>query len=236
MVAYARAGEGTHRDVTPFPPPRRTLLFYAERPRRRMLQVLADIAVLVWAALVVSAAIALHDLVLTLQAPGRGLTDAGERVRGAFSGAAEAAGGVPFVGDRLAGAFSPGTDAGTSLVDAGRAQVEAVAAIATGLAWLVVVVAAFPVVTTWFWLRLRWILRARHAVAARALDVDLLALRALTRGSPGRVRRAAGPGGDAAGAWRRGELPVLIRLADVELARMGLRGATSVTSGPRPDL
>ncbi|WP_433801693.1 hypothetical protein [Actinomycetospora sp. CA-084318] len=221
--------------MSPYPPRRTPLLFYAERFRRRVLQVLADLAVLVWAVLVVSAAVALHDLVLTLQAPGRGLSEAGERVRGAFGGAAEAAGGVPFVGDRLAGAFTPGTDAGTSLVDAGQAQIEAVAAIATGLAWLVVVVAAVPVVLVWLWLRLRWILRARHAVAARDQDVDLLALRALTRGSPGRVRRAAGPSGDAAGAWRRGELPVLIRLADVELARMGLRGATSVTSAPGRD-
>ncbi|MDL5157571.1 hypothetical protein [Actinomycetospora termitidis] len=219
--------------MNPFPP-RRTLLLYAERPARRMLQVLADLGVAVWAVLVVTSAIALHDVVLTLQAPGRGLTDAGDRVRGVFTGAADAAGGVPFVGDRLAGAFTPGADAGTSLADAGRAQVEAVAAIATGLAWLVVVVAALPVVTTWFWLRLRWVLRARHAAAARQLDVDLLALRALTRGAPGRIRRAAGPSGDAAGAWRRGDPHVLLRLADVELARMGLRGATSVTTSGAP--
>ncbi|NMO89039.1 hypothetical protein [Actinomycetospora sp. TBRC 11914] len=215
------------------------LLLYAERPRRRMLQVLTDLAVAVWVVLVVTAAIALHDTVLALQAPGRGLTDAGDRVRGVFDGAAQAAGGVPFVGDRLSGAFSPGADAGTAIADAGQAQVEAVAAVATGLAWLVVVVAAVPVLTTWLALRVRWVLRARQSLAARDLDVDLLALRALTRGAPRRVRRAAGPGGDAAGAWRRGDPAVLIRLADVELRRMGLRGATSVTtSAPiatRPD-
>jgi hypothetical protein len=215
------------------------LLLYAERPRRRMLQVLTDLAVVVWVVLVVTAAIALHDTVLALQAPGRGLTDAGDRVTGVFDGAAQAAGGVPFVGDKLSGAFSPGTQAGTAIADAGRAQVEAVAAVATGLAWLVVVVAAVPVVVTWLSLRLRWVLRARASLAARDLDVDLLALRALTRGAPRRVRRAAGPGGDAAGAWRRGDPAVLLRLADVELRRMGLKGATSVaTSAPlamRPD-
>ena len=77
-------------------------------------------------------------------------------------------------------------------------------------------------------------LRARHALAARELDVDLLALRALVGGAPGRVRRAAGPGGDAAGAWRRGDAAVLLRLADVELGRMGLRGPSSVTAGATP--
>ncbi|HEY2191136.1 MAG TPA: hypothetical protein VGH76_02380 [Actinomycetospora sp.] len=206
------------------------VLLYAERPRRRMLQVLTDLAVAVWVVLVVTAAIALHDTVLALQAPGRALTDAGDRVAGVFDGASQAAGGVPFVGDRLSGAFSPGTQAGTAIADAGRAQVEAVAAVATGLAWLVVGVAVLPVLATWLALRVRWVLRARQSLAARDLDVDLLALRALTRGAPRRVRRAAGPGGDAAGAWRRGDPAVLLRLADVELRRMGLRGATSVTT------
>ncbi|HEY2221880.1 hypothetical protein [Actinomycetospora sp.] len=210
------------------------LLLYAERPRRRMLQILTDLAVVVWVVLVATAAIALHDTVLALQAPGRGLTSAGDQVRGAFDGAAQAAGGVPLVGDRLSGAFTPGTDAGTALADAGRAQVEAVAAIATGLAWLVVVVAVVPVVVTWLALRLRWVLRARHALTARDLDVDLLALRALVGGAPGPVRRAAGPGGDPASAWRRGEPRVLLRLADVELRRMGLRGPMSVTTGTAP--
>ncbi len=231
---------GTHLDVSLTLAPRGPrLLLYAERPRRRMLQVLSDLAVVVWVVLVVTAAIALHDTVLALQAPGRGLTDAGDRVRGVFDGAAQAAGGVPFVGDRLSGAFSPGTDAGTAIADAGRAQVEAVAAVATGLGWLVVVVAALPVLVAWFTLRLRWVLRARNALAARDLDVDLLALRALVGGAPGRVRRAAGPDGDPAGAWRRGDAAVLLRLADVELRRMGLRGANSVTtrapSITRPD-
>ena len=235
-----RGWPGTHPDVSLTLAPRGPrLLVYAERPRRRMLQVLSDLAVAVWVVLVVTAAVALHDTVLALQTAGRGLTDAGDRVRGVFDGAAQAAGGVPFVGDRLAGAFTPGTDAGTAISDAGRAQVEAVAAVATGLAWLVVVVAAFPVLATWFALRIRWVLRARNALAARDLDVDLLALRALVGGAPGRVRRAAGPEGDAAGAWRRGDAAVLLRLADVELRRMGLRGPTSVaiatSSITRPD-
>ena len=182
---------GTHPDVSLTLAPRGPrLLVYAERPRRRMLQVLGDLAVAVWVVLVVSAAIALHDVVLALQTAGRGLTDAGDRVRGVFDGAARAAGDVPFVGDRLSGAFTPGTDAGTAISDAGRAQVEAVAAVATGLAWLVVVVAAFPVLATWLALRIRWILRARHALAARELDVDLLAGRPMPDGSASASRLA----------------------------------------------
>src|SRR4051812_3791100 len=50
---------------------------YAERPRRRTRQFLADVAVLTWAALVVSAAILLRDAVLALQRPGHELGGAG---------------------------------------------------------------------------------------------------------------------------------------------------------------
>lgn len=215
----------TGPDDTLFPRRAPALMLYAERPRRRLVQVVADIAVLVWILVGVSLATALRDLVLTLQGAGRGLADAGGTVRGTVTDAADAAGSVPFVGDRLSGALGGGTQAGQSLVDAGNAQVETVGAVATGLAALVVVVAVLPVVALWLWLRVRWILRARQAAAARELDVDLLALRALTRSSPSRLARAAP---DAAGAWRRAEPAVLARLAEIELSRLGLRAPTTV--------
>ena len=203
------------------------LLFYAERPRRRMLQVLADGFVVVWAVLGVSLAVALHDLVLMLQGPARGLAEAGDTVRGTFSDAAGVAGDIPFVGDRLAGALGNGTTAGQGLVDAGNQQVQTVASVATGLAWALVLVVVVPVVLFWLVRRIVWILRTRDALYARAHDVDLLALRALTSASPARLRRAAP---DAAGSWRRADPYTLARLADVELARLGLRGPTSVTT------
>lgn len=221
--------------TTSLSPPGPRVRLYAERPRRRLLQVLTDLAVVVWVVLVVTGALALHDAVLALQGPGEGLTGAGHQVRGVFDGAARGAGDLPLVGDRLAGALQRGTEAGSAIADAGRAQVEAVAAVATGLAWLAVLVAAGPVVATWLTVRVRWVRRARHALAARDHDVDLLALRALVTGDPGRVRRAAGRNGDAAQAWRRGEPHTLLRLADVELRRMGLRGASAVTAGRRSD-
>ncbi len=203
------------------------LLFYAERPRRRMLQVLVDGVVVAWTVLGVSLAVALHDLVLMLQSPARGLAQAGDGVRGAFSDAAGVADDIPFVGGRLGDALGNGTTAGQSLVDAGNQQVQTVASVATGLAWVLVLVGVVPVVGYWLVRRVGWILRARDAVYARAHDVDLLALRALTSASPGRLRRAAP---DAAGAWRRADPYALARLADVELARIGLRGPTAVTT------
>ncbi|MHC1558741.1 hypothetical protein ACR9E3_07285 [Actinomycetospora sp. C-140] len=205
---------------------------YAERPRRRARQFVADVAVLTWIAVVVSLAVVLHDTVLALQGPGRQLGGAGQNVRDTFAGAADTAAGVPFVGDDLARALSSGTGAGDSLVAAGEQEVAAVEALASGLAWLLVILALVPVLVTWVTLRVRWMLAARAVLVLRdglragTDDADLLALRALAHGSPRRLSRAV-PGGAAAG-WRRGEPHVLSRLAELELGRLGLRGPTVV--------
>jgi hypothetical protein len=205
--------------------------WYAERPRRRAQQFLADVAVLTWAALVVSAAVLLRDAVLTLQEPGRQLGGAGQRVRDTFTSAADTASGVPFVGDDLARALGNGTQAGDSLVSAGQQEVAAVESLASGLAGLLVVLALVPVLVVWLSLRVRWVLAARAVLLLRdglrghPGDADLLALRALAHGSPRRLARTV-PG--AAGGWRRGDPDVLARLADIELARLGLRGPESV--------
>ena len=213
-------------------PTRARWLVYAERSRRRTRQVVADVAVLTWIAVVVSGAILLHDAVLTLQGPGRELGGAGQRVRDTFGSAADTASNLPFVGDDLASALSGGTRAGDSLVAAGDQELAAIDALATGLAWALVLLAITPVVVTWLTLRLRWMLLARAALVLRdgVLDADLLALRALVNGSPRRLRRATT---DAAGAWRRGDPYVLARLAELELGRLGLSGPTLVRGPAR---
>ncbi|MDD7967330.1 hypothetical protein [Actinomycetospora lemnae] len=217
---------------------------YAERPRRRARQFLADVAVLAWVAIVVSLATLLYDAVLTLQGPGRQLGDAGANVRDTFAGAAETAGGVPFVGDDLARALSGGTRAGENIVAAGEQEIAAVEALASGLAWTVGLIAVVPVVVAWVVLRVRWMIAARAVLALRdglrgdVGDADLLALRALSHGSPRRLARVP----DAAAGWRRGDPRVLARLAEMELGRLGLRGPTlvrapagGVPSGAVPD-
>jgi hypothetical protein len=218
-------------EITPLDTRRRLLLLYAERPRRRTRQMLADVLVAAWVVVIAWWAVTLHDIVLGLQAPGRGLADAGGRVSGAFTDAAGAADGVPLVGERLARALGGGTRAGQSLVDAGTTQVEAAAAAATGLAWLVIVVAAVPVAAVWLVLRVRWVIAARRLLVARdgrRADPDLLALRALATAAPNKLTRSV-PG--AADGWRRGDPHVVARLADLTLADHGLRGPTLIRRG-----
>jgi hypothetical protein len=221
---------------------------YAERTRRRTRQFVADVAVLTWVAVVVSLAILLHDAVLALQGPGRQLGGAGQTVRDTFTGAADTASSVPFVGDDLARALSTGTRAGDSLVAAGDQEVAAIDALASGLAWAVVLLAVVPVLATWITLRVRWMLAARAVLLLRdglgrsgwgrdGADADLLALRALAFASPRRLARVPG----AASGWRRGDPHVLARLAELELGRLGLRGPTLVrgpgdaVASPGPD-
>jgi hypothetical protein len=190
---------------------------YAQRPGRVVLQVLADVAMLVWVVLVVELARGVRAAVLTLQTPAQRLTGAGDSISGAFADAAHTASGVPFVGDDLARALGPGTAAGTSLASSGRDLSTAVDAAGLGVATAIVLVGVLPVVTVWLVLRVRWILAAR---SARRAGPDLLALHALTRRSPAALRRVSN---DPAAAWRHGDPAAVTALAALELAALGLR-------------
>jgi hypothetical protein len=193
---------------------------YAERPGRAALQLLADLLGVGWLALCVFVARTAHDLLLRLQEPARALAGAGESVRSAFDDASRTASGVPFVGDDLARALGTGTGAGESLATAGREQMEAIATFALGTGIAIVVLGALPVLLVWLPLRVRYARIARSAVTARAVDTDLLALRAIARRP---VRRLLKVSPDPAAAWRRDDREVVRNLAALELRSLGLR-------------
>ena len=193
---------------------------YAERPARAGLQLLTDLLAVGWIALCVYFARTAYDLLLMLQEPARALTGAGESIRGAFSDAASTASGVPFVGDDLARALGTGTGAGESLATAGRDQMAAIASFALGTGIAIVVFGALPVLLVWLPSRLHYARQARSAVTARAVDTDLLALRAIARRP---VRRLLAVSPDPAAAWRRDDRAVVRDLAALELRSLGLR-------------
>jgi hypothetical protein len=194
--------------------------FYAERPGRLALQVLADLLVVAWVVLVVDIALAAQELLLRLQRPAWALVDGGDAIAETFDGAARTAGRVPFVGDELAAALGTGTAGGERLAAAGREQVETVATVALGTAVGIVVLGALPVVLVWAALRVGYARAASSAVAARGRDADLLALRALARRP---TRRLLGVAAAPAAAWRHGDREAVARLAALELASLGLR-------------
>ncbi len=194
--------------------------FYAERPARVARQLLADVAVIGWVWLVVTLARAGRNLLEQLQGPATTLTAAGQSVRDSFASAAKTASQIPLVGGELAKALGLGTGAGESLAAAGQRQEQIIDAVGMWAAVAVVAFAAVPVVLLWLYVRLSYARTAGSAVAARARDVDLLALRALAHQPTRQLLRVSG---DPAGAWRRDDPAVVNDLATLELRALGLR-------------
>ena len=194
--------------------------FYAERPLRVVWQLLADVLVIAWAYLVVRFAQAAQDLVDQLQGPAGALTSAGQTVRDTFAGAANSASQIPLVGEDLAKALNVGTGAGDSLAAAGQRQAQLIDTVGLWAAVAIVAFAALPVVLLWLYVRLRYARTAGSAVAARARDLDLLALRALAHQPTRQLLRVTD---DPAAAWRRDDTGVVRDLATLELRALGLR-------------
>lgn len=193
---------------------------YAERFPRLAAQLLADVLALVWAYVVVRFASTARDMVLTLQRPANGLTEAGTAVGNVFAAAAATAEKVPFVGGQLANALRGGQGAGLSLADVGRHQYETIASFGSGTALVLMLVGAMPLVLGWLPLRVHYARVAREAADCRKRDLSLLALRALTHV---RVRALRAVSDDPAAAWRREDTEVVSALAALELRRLGLR-------------
>ena len=194
--------------------------FYAERPARAARQLLADVLVIAWVWLVVTIAKAGRSLIEQLQGPADALTSAGQSVRDTFAGAAKTASQIPLVGEDLAKALGLGTGAGESLAAAGQRQEQILDTVGLWAAIAIVAFAAVPVVLLWLYVRLRYARVAGSAVVARARDIDLLALRALTHQPTRQLLRVSG---DPAGAWRRDDPGVVNDLAALELRALGLR-------------
>lgn len=194
--------------------------FYAERPARLARQILGDISAIAWVVGWILIGRFVYNLVTRLQGPAEAIGQAGTFIGDTFGRAAESTDGLPLIGDRLAEALGTGTSAGASLAAAGQAQSETVATMALGLAVVIAVIGILPMLTLWLPLRLRYARAAGSALAARAIDSDLLALRALTT-KPVRKLVAVDP--DPAAAWRSGNAAAIDRLAALELAELGLR-------------
>jgi len=196
---------------------------YADRPLVAVRQLLADLLVLAWVYLSIRGAMWLHDLVQKLAVPGKKLEDAGAGLADNLADAGGKVGRVPVVGDELTEPFDKAAEAARSVAAAGRDQQELIGDLALALSVAVLVFPLGLVLFGWLPLRVRWVRRARAAVALRstAPGRDLLALRALAA-QP--LRELTRIDADVAGAWRRGEPSAVEALATLELRRLGLRG------------
>ena len=201
--------------------------WYADSPALRTRQLVTDAVVLLWIALWCRIALAVHDAVRLLAAPGRQLQKAGTDLADGLGGAAERAGGVPVVGDELREPLDGASGAGRAVARAGTAQVEAVETLALLLALVVLILPVAWVIGRWLPGRLEW---GREAAAAERLhaDVELLALRAAAHAPLARLARL---GPDPVGAWRRGDPGAAEALAALALSELGLRSRGPARAG-----
>lgn len=197
------------------------MLLYAERPIRRTTQLVSDLLALLLVVFAVWLAVNVYDEIMKLRAPGDGLVDAGNGLRGTFDSAANSAGGLPLIGDALAKALHGGSDAGMKLADAGKWQIEAVQDLAWWMSALIIAIPLLALVVTW--LPLRWHFARQATAAARLRELgdeglDLLALRALATQPLSHLTS----GGKVATGWRERDPEVIRDLARRELRRNGL--------------
>ncbi|EON24070.1 hypothetical protein CF8_1931 [Nocardioides sp. CF8] len=195
---------------------------YADAPGRRTRQLLVDLLLIAWLVMWAWIGLVVHDGTMALAAPGR-QTDASAS---AMAGQLRDAGGrlddVPLVGEEVATPFDRAADASDGLAAAGRSSVAAVEKLALVLGFAIALIPMLVVLAFYVPGRLRFV---REATAgARFIDsvddLDLFALRALSN-QPMRV--LAKVSDDPAGDWRRRDPDVVRRLAEVELADVGLR-------------
>lgn len=196
--------------------------YYSNIPARRTRQLAGDLWLVGWTVLWIWVAVKLHDLIMNLAAPGLAIADGATSLSENIDSAGTSISSVPLVGDTLATPFSGMSDAATSIADAGQATADAVAALAMFLSVSLAVLAFASFAAFWIPIRIAFV---RRATAAQRFvdaneDLDLFALRAMARQPLHVLARISD---DPAGAWRRGEQPVINALAALELREEGLR-------------
>lgn len=195
---------------------------FADTPVRRTLQVLADLLFVTWLVLWVWIGMAVHDGTMELAGPARQTDSAATSMAEQFREAGSKLGATPLVGDELSVPFDKAADASDGLASAGRDTVSAVERLALLLGLSVALIPILIVAV--IHLPLRWRFIREATAGARFIDaqedLDLFALRALAN-QP--MRLLAKISDDPAGAWRARDPEVVRRLAELELADVGLR-------------
>ena len=195
---------------------------YADAPGRRTAQIVADLLVVAWIVLWAWAGTAVHDGTSALAAPARQTDESASAMAGQLRDVGSRIEEAPLVGDELASPFDRAADASDGIAAAGRSSVEAVEQLAVVLGLTTALVPILVALAVHLPRRWRF---AREATAGvrfidSADDLDLFALRALAN-QPMRVLAAVSD--DPAGDWRRRDAAVVRRLAELELADVGLR-------------
>lgn len=196
--------------------------FYAARPARLVSQLLGDVGVAVWAVVWAVLGVVVDATVSRLAGPARETASTAQKLSGNFSDAAGSASQVPGLGDQLRRPFDAASGSLGELVDTANRQAASIERLAALLGWLVFLIPVTVVLAYWLPRRIRFHRRSRAAQVFldSTADLDLFALRAMASQPLPVLARISD---DPVAAWRSGDRSVINALAEVELARSGLR-------------
>jgi hypothetical protein len=204
--------------------------FYASRPARLVSQLLGDLGVVVWAVVWALLGVLVDAEVSRLAGPARETASTAQKLSGNLSDAAGSASQVPGLGDQLRRPFDAAAGSLGELVDTANRQAAGVERLATLLGWLVFLIPVAVVLAYWLPRRIRFYRQSRAAQAFldSTADLDLFALRAMASQPLPVLARISD---DPVAAWRDNDRTVINALAEVELARTGLRLPPGLVSG-----
>lgn len=195
---------------------------YSDYPRRRTVQIVADVIALVLIVVSVSTALAIAAAIRAFAQFGRDLEAAGGSFRDGLGDAADQLGGVPLIGDGIRAPLDAAAGAGGAVVDAGRGQQELVETIAQTVGAISLLVPLAIIALVWLLPRIRFVRRAGRVrrMLAAGLGADTLAARAVATAP---LRRLTAVHPDPGSAYRAGDAGVIRALASLELERAGIR-------------
>lgn len=195
---------------------------YSDFPVRRALQIAADLLAVLVIVVAVAAGAAVRSAIDGLAGLGEQLETTGTGLDGALSDAGDRLGGVPLIGGGIRSPFDAAAQAGQSLAEAGIQQQIAVHTAATVAGLIVTLVPIGLLLVYWVRSRVAFAVGSARARALRDLPdgLDVLALRALVRGSADELRAASARPVEA---WRAQRGPEIASLAAIELRTWGVR-------------
>lgn len=196
--------------------------FYARPSWRLVLQIVADLFVLVWAVVWWGVGRFSDGVIRALAEPARQTRQVASDLQRQASDAAAQASGVPLVGGGLRQPFDGMSTTLRDLSAAAADQVTQIEQAATLIGWLVFAIPTLMLIAVWLPRRLAFASKARDTLAlVRSSDgTQLLALRALANQPLSELRAVAS---DPMAAWRAGDGEAITRLAELELATAGVR-------------
>lgn len=204
---------------------------YARPSWRLTRQILADLFVVAWGITWWWVGRFTDGVIRAVAEPSRQAGRLADDLRTQTADVANQAAGIPWVGGGLRQPFDGMSGTLHDLSASAATQVAAIEQTATVAGALAFVIPVALMIVIWLPRRIAFARRAAEvtALAGTVGGTDLLALRALATQPVGALR-SIGP--DPVGAWRTGEPAALAALADLELARAGVR-SRSLPSRPR---